>query len=161
VVQLVDYLAVLKNANMVGHCIAGTEYCYWAKVRIRDCVRRRLSDRMEFSHVIARHEDTLSLIDETMIYQRNPRIEAAPLKNELLLFNGKDNKFFVTNVTAAFLWERLREPASEQTLAAAICASFGGVSMEQAIADVRITVKTMLDVGLLVENDTNATGLES
>jgi hypothetical protein len=32
--------------------------------------------------------------------------------------------------------------------------------MEQAIADVRIAVKTMLDVGLLVENDTNATGLE-
>jgi hypothetical protein len=86
-----------------------------------------------------------------MTLRRNPKIEAAPLKDELLLFNGADNKFFVMNFTAAFLWDRLREPAGEEALAQALCASFSGIAPEQALADVRQTLKSMLDLGLLVD----------
>jgi hypothetical protein len=83
--------------------------------------------------------------------RRNSQVEAAPLKDELLLFNSAANKFFVMNATAAFLWEQLNEPAGEETLATALCAAFSGVDLEKARADIRQTVKTMLDLGLLVD----------
>ena len=94
-------------------------------------------------------------------YQRNPQIEVAPLKDELLLFNAATNKFFVMNVTAAFLWERLAESAGEEALVGAIRSTFAGISGEQAVEDVKDTVKMMIDLGLLVESAGNARGLES
>ena len=96
-----------------------------------------------------------------MTIRRNPQIEAAPLKDEMLLFNGSDNKFFVMNITAAFLWERLREPAGEEALAEALCKSFSGIAADQALADVRQTVKSMLELGLLVDDGVDAVELQS
>jgi hypothetical protein len=96
-----------------------------------------------------------------MTLRRNPQIEAAPLKDEILLFNGRDNKFFVMNVTAAFLWERLREPAGEDALAEALCTSFSGITAGEALADVRRTLKSMLDLGLLVDEGVDAAGHRS
>ena len=96
-----------------------------------------------------------------MTLRRNPKVEAAPLKDEMLLFDGKDNKFFVMNVTAAFLWERLREPAGEEALVQALCASFSGITPDQALADVRQAVKSMLDLGLVVEESVDAAGQQS
>jgi hypothetical protein len=97
----------------------------------------------------------------TMTLRRNPQVEAAPLKDEMLLFDGKDNKFFVMNVTAAFLWERLREPAGEEALVQALCTSFSGITPDQALADVRQAVKSMLDLGLLVDESADAAGPKS
>jgi hypothetical protein len=96
-----------------------------------------------------------------MTLRRNPQIEAAPLKDEILLFNGSANKFFVMNVTAAFLWERLGEPIGEGALAQALCTSFSGITADQALADVRQTVKSMLDLGLLVDEGVDAAGSKS
>jgi coenzyme PQQ synthesis protein D (PqqD) len=96
-----------------------------------------------------------------MILRRNPQIEAAPLKDEMLLFNGNANKFFVMNVTAAFLWERLREPADVDALADALCTSFSGIAADRALADVRQAVKSMLDLGLLVDERVDAAGIQS
>jgi hypothetical protein len=86
-----------------------------------------------------------------MTLKRNPQVEAAPLKDELLLFNGAANKFFVMNASAAFLWEQLRMPADEGALVEALCRAFTGVGPEQALADVRQTVKMMVDLGLLID----------
>jgi hypothetical protein len=88
---------------------------------------------------------------DQMTLRKNPQIEAAPLKDELLLFNASSNKFFVMNASAAFLWERIRDTASEETLASAMCESFSGLSADQALADVRNTVKMMVDLGLLID----------
>lgn len=86
-----------------------------------------------------------------MTLRRNPQVEAAPLKDEMLLFNGAANKFFVMNASAAFLWDELREPTAEEVLAARMCKSFSGVGVEQARADIRATVKEMVALGLLIE----------
>jgi hypothetical protein len=86
-----------------------------------------------------------------MALRRNPQVESAPLRDELLLFNGSANKFFVMNASAAFLWEQLSEPAGEEDLAARMCASFSGVAAEQARADVQQTVRTMVELGLLID----------
>ena len=89
-----------------------------------------------------------------MLLRRNPEVEAAPLKDELLVFDGKGNKFFVMNVTAAFLWKRLETPAEERDLVEGLCAAFTGVTQEQARSDVGDTVREMLTLGLLVNSDT-------
>jgi len=62
------------------------------------------------------------------------------------------------NFTAAFLWDLLREPASEEALAQALCTTFSGIGQEQALADVRQTVKSMLELGLLVNESADAPG---
>lgn len=87
-----------------------------------------------------------------MMLRRNPQIEASPLKSELLLFNGAANKFFVMNASAAFLWNQLAEPAGEETLAERLCASFSGVGAQQALEDVRKTIRDMVELGLLIDD---------
>lgn len=91
-----------------------------------------------------------------MTLRRNPQVEASPLKGELLLFNGSANKFFVMNSSAAFIWEQLREPAGEEALAERMCASFSGVGVQQALDDVRKTLRMMLDMGLLIDEGQGA-----
>jgi hypothetical protein len=91
-----------------------------------------------------------------MILVRNPDIEAAPLKDELLLYCSKTSKFFVMNDTAAFLWQKLQSPASEQELAEGLCAAFAPVSAEQAREDVQRAVKEMLANELIRTQDAPA-----
>ncbi len=83
------------------------------------------------------------------MYRRRQDIEAAPLKDELLLFNAESKKFFVMNTTAAFLWDKLREPAGQPALVAALCAAFSGISEQQAVADVASTISMLVDLGLV------------
>ena len=84
--------------------------------------------------------------------RQNPEIEKAELKGELLLFNNASNKFFVMNPTASFVWEKLAEPTDEQALATALCANFSQTTKEQALEDVKETLKTMRELGLILEN---------
>ena len=81
--------------------------------------------------------------------RQNPEIEASELNGELLLFNGTTNKFFVMNKTAAFVWEKIKQPTNEQALASALCQNFKGMTEGQALEDVRETLKNMRDLGLL------------
>ena len=83
--------------------------------------------------------------------RQNPDIEVSELNGELLLFNGTTNKFFVMNPTAAFVWERIKQPTGEQELASELCARFSGTTKEQALADVQETLENMRELGLLLE----------
>jgi hypothetical protein len=82
---------------------------------------------------------------------QNPEIEASELNGELLLFNGKTNKFFVMNKTAAFVWEKIKQPTDEQALASALCQNFKGLTEGQALEDIKETIKNMRDLGLISE----------
>ena len=84
--------------------------------------------------------------------RQNPEIEKAELKGELLLFNSASNKFFVMNPTAAFVWEKLAEPTNEQELATALCTRFAQTTKEQALEDVKETLKTMRELGLVLDS---------
>jgi hypothetical protein len=83
--------------------------------------------------------------------RQNPEIEASELNGELLLFNGTTNKFFVMNRTAACMWEKMKEPTSEQALASALCQHFKGLTEKQALEDVKETLKNMRDLGLIAD----------
>jgi len=83
--------------------------------------------------------------------RQNPEIEQAELKNELLLLNNTSNKFYVMNATAAVIWQNLAQPVDEQGLVSAICAHFQGITPDQALKDVQETVKSMRDLGLILD----------
>ena len=84
--------------------------------------------------------------------RQNPDVEASELNGELLLFNGATNKFFVMNPTAAFVWDKIKQPTGEEELATALCAHFSGATKEQAMIDVKETLNNMRELGLLVES---------
>ena len=83
--------------------------------------------------------------------RQNPEIEASELNDELLLFNASTNKFFVMNPTAAFVWERTKQPIDEQEIASALFAHFNGTTREQVLDDVKGTLKHMQELGLLLQ----------
>ena len=57
-------------------------------------------------------------------FVRRPDIEAAPMLEETILYSPAAKQFCVLNPTAAFLWERLAEPVSSQSLATALRDAF-------------------------------------
>lgn len=86
-------------------------------------------------------------------FQRNPRVEAAPLNEEAILLDPATSKFFMLNRTSSFIWERLSTPSTAESLANEICKSFDNVAMPDALNDVRAALEEMLSMGLVVTND--------
>ena len=84
--------------------------------------------------------------------RQNPDIETAELKGELLLLNNAASKFYVMNSTAAFIWEKLATPTSEDELASAVCGKFAEASPEQAREDISETLKNMRAYGLILDD---------
>jgi Coenzyme PQQ synthesis protein D (PqqD) len=84
--------------------------------------------------------------------RQNPGLEASELNGELLLFDGATNKFFVMNPTAAFVWNNIGQatPTGDKEMASALCAHFAGATQEQALQDVRETIKNMVELGLVL-----------
>ena len=85
-----------------------------------------------------------------MTFERNPEVEAAPLNEEAILFDPNSSKFFMLNSTSAFIWEQLSTPISIDRLATAIADNFADVTPENAIVDVRDTLKQLVSMDLVV-----------
>jgi hypothetical protein len=111
----------------------------------------RYSCRRRVCHKDASNSSAIGVSKGERRLRQNPDIEASELNGELLLFNGATNKFFVMNPTAAFVWESIKQPTGEQELAAALCQRFSGTTKEQALVDVKETLKNMRELGLLLE----------
>ena len=86
-------------------------------------------------------------------FQKNPKVEAAPLNEEAILFDPTSSKFFMLNRTSSFIWERLSAPKTAELLAGELCNSFEDVEMAQALKDVRATLDQMLSMDLVVVAD--------
>ena|SRR5438309_708750 len=89
----------------------------------------------------------------TVRFARNVAVEAAPLKDESVLFNPKTNKFCLLNRTMAFIWARVDQAGTPEQISEEICRSFRGVSETQARTDVDLALHEMLELGLLVKLD--------
>jgi hypothetical protein len=85
-----------------------------------------------------------------IVYQRNAAIEAAPMKDESVLFNPGTNKFCLLNKTMAFIWTSLEQPSSVDQIASRVTSSFSGVTDNQAFSDAEHALSQMLELGLLV-----------
>jgi hypothetical protein len=84
------------------------------------------------------------------MFQRHPKVEGAPLNDETILLDPDSAKFFMLNRTCAFIWERLSKPATAESLARELCMSFDNVTHDDALNDVRATLKEMLSLELVV-----------
>lgn len=86
---------------------------------------------------------------DAITFRRNPSIEAAPLQNELMLFNAATKKFCVLNTTAARLWECLAEPKTTVELATTLRAQFKttGAGVEDDVVSV---MNELEGLGLIV-----------
>jgi len=86
-------------------------------------------------------------------FQRNQRIEAAPLNEEAILFDPTTSKFFLLNSTSSFIWDLLSGPSNLETLSSAMCEAFGNVSLPDARNDVQGALEQMLAMELIVRSD--------
>ena len=87
--------------------------------------------------------------EPTTAYRRAAAIEAAPMQDEVLLFDPTSNKFCVLNRTAAFLWNELSAPQTAAGLSTRVCASFAEVSSEQALGDVARALSQLAELSLI------------
>jgi hypothetical protein len=83
--------------------------------------------------------------------RRNPKIEEAPLQDELMLFDPSSAKFFVLNGTMAYLWRSSDGSKSLSQIAIALAGEFSGVSSEQASRDLEAAAAELHSLGLLVD----------
>ncbi|MGE3525914.1 MAG: PqqD family protein [Gemmatimonadales bacterium] len=58
------------------------------------------------------------------------------MQQETILFDPGSNRFCLLNGTAAFLWEKLGEPATVDQLSAHVCQAYEGVDKTTASKDV-------------------------
>ena len=86
-------------------------------------------------------------------FRRNPRIETAPLDNELILFDPPSSKFLILNGTGSYLWERLSEPLTAVGLARSVCAHFSGIVLSKAFSDVAEIIEQMISQELVISSD--------
>jgi hypothetical protein len=86
----------------------------------------------------------------TARYARSETVEAAPMQGETILFNTATNAFCVLNASAAVVWNGLETPSSPDLLAARLCESFDGVTVEQARRDVEAALKEFSALSLVV-----------
>jgi PqqD family protein of HPr-rel-A system len=78
-------------------------------------------------------------------FHRNPSVEAAPLQQELMLFNAATKKFCVLNATAAHIWERLDEPRTADELVVSLREQFAanGQAIEQDVEAVLAQLESL------------------
>jgi Coenzyme PQQ synthesis protein D (PqqD) len=86
------------------------------------------------------------------LYCRSASIEAAPLQDETILFNPERKQFCVLNRTASLIWDQLATPTTTENLAAHVCKSFSGVSMEVVLRDADRTVQEMLTLNFVARH---------
>lgn len=83
-------------------------------------------------------------------YQRNPKIEEAPLQNELMLFDPESSKFFVLNPTMAWVWQHCGDTELDEMVPAMV-ESFEGVTPEQASTDLEEALNELRKLGLITD----------
>ncbi len=86
------------------------------------------------------------------VLSRNPKIEEAPLQNELMLFDPASSHFFVLNGTMAYIWRQCDGKTSLDRIAEGLATEFEGVEPSAAAADVQEAAQDLLTKGLLVDS---------
>jgi hypothetical protein len=86
-------------------------------------------------------------------FRRNPRIETAPLDEEVILFDPPNSKFLILNGAGSYLWERLSEPQTAEGLARSVCERFSGIELRGALSDVAEIIEQMISHELVIRSD--------
>ena len=85
------------------------------------------------------------------VLSRNPKIEEAPLQNELMLFDPATSQFFVLNGTMAYIWRQCDGRKALPRIVEGLVAEFEGVELAAAEEDASLAVQDLLSKGLLID----------
>jgi hypothetical protein len=85
-----------------------------------------------------------------MFYARIGEVEEAPLQDETILLQPAAKTFCLLNRTAAFIWKEMSATHSSDLIARKLQASFEGVSTDQAVQDVKLTLQNLVELGFAV-----------
>lgn len=88
----------------------------------------------------------------SLLYRRNPDIEAAPMQGEAILFDPVSNRFCLLNGTAAFIWETLERPATVEQLSAEVCREFDAPEPARVERDVREALVRFTELALVLSD---------
>lgn len=87
-----------------------------------------------------------------IVYSRNPMVEIAPMKGEMVLFNPKNGKFCLLNATAALLWCKLESPQTVQEITGSFESHFESFDSNRATRDIEVALSQLLEVDCVVKN---------
>ena len=92
----------------------------------------------------------MSITNVHVRYHRNSVVEAAPMKDELVLFHPVTNQFSLLNQTMAFIWSKAENAITADEIAEQVSRSFAGAAPDRVRADVNDAIRKMLELNLLV-----------
>lgn len=84
-----------------------------------------------------------------MFYARNVNVEEAPLQDETILLQPAAKTFCLLNRTAAFIWNEMSATYSSELIARKLKTAFEGVSDDQAVKDVKLTLQNLVALGFV------------
>lgn len=83
------------------------------------------------------------------LYRRKPEIESAPIERECILYSPGADRFLHLNSTASFVWSRIGEPATAESVAGALASSFEGVQRSDALRDVESLLEELVSLSVV------------
>jgi len=86
-------------------------------------------------------------------YRQADDVETAPMRDETLLYSPASKNFYLLNETAAFLWDALQVPCSEDLLLEKLCANFEVDDVEVATGEVRQTLQQFSELHMVASSD--------
>jgi hypothetical protein len=86
------------------------------------------------------------------VFNRNPKIEEAPLQGELMLFDPDSAKFYVLNRTMAFVWRRCDGYHSPEAMLESLRQEFAEVDAASADKDLRAALDELVSLGLVFDS---------
>jgi hypothetical protein len=84
------------------------------------------------------------------VLSRNPKIEEAPLQNELMLFDPASEQFYVLNRTMAFLWKSCDGTEALPAIAERAVDAFESSDPQQVRDEFAAAAAELQRLGLLV-----------
>jgi hypothetical protein len=82
-------------------------------------------------------------------YERNPKVEEAPLQGEMMLFDPVSSQFFVLNRTMAFLWRHCEGGTTVEGMVRSLRDAFREADAASVESEVQEALGRMVELGLL------------
>jgi hypothetical protein len=85
----------------------------------------------------------------TGLYQRNPKLEEAPLGADLMLYDPDKSQFYVLNRTMAYLWKNCDGTNSFDKIVEAVPNVFAEADDRPVKAEMKAALDELLSLGMI------------
>ena len=82
-------------------------------------------------------------------YRRNPKIEEAPLGNDLMLFDPAKSQFYVLNSTMAYLWKNCEGKVTLEGIVASVPQDFAVSDGTPVATEMKAALDELVALGVV------------